>query len=133
MASWQSYMDEMRKYLQPVNSMYNDLSRSSALTFGSAARHAENAYTGSPTSGAFGNQQGEIWSQRGASLADALAKLKADRNSQLVQMMQMAQQQAQADQSNSMINMLGIGKGIAGMFTGLPGGIMNWQKLLAKG
>ena len=110
MADWRKYYNEFQMKFPSLQTTMGNLNRSSALSAGTAARHAENAYTGSPTSGAFGNLHGDIWSKRMQGLTMAEAELTEDEKNRNLQLMQLAMQKAQSDQQGLLSGLGGLGK-----------------------
>jgi len=110
MANWQKYYNEFMMKFPSLQTTMGNLNRSSALAAGSASRQAAGAYTGSPTSGAFGSMYGNIWSDRMQGLTAAEAQLTENEKNRNLQLMQLAMQKAQSDQQGKLGGLAGLGK-----------------------
>lgn len=126
MASWESYFQRYKRALPSTQSIYGDIAASTAGTYGSAATQAGRAFGGSATSGAYGGQQADIFTQRASKLSGIMAGLKENERRDLIQLLSLAQNQANQDKSNKLAGLGGLGK-FAGTALGagislIPGG-----------
>ena len=103
------YYREFKSMFPDYEDMYGDLAKSTAGTYGLAAHQRSRAFTGLPTSGAYGKQQGDIWAQRGATLARGKVGLKELESRNITTSLQMAGQREQQEKQRGWQKWAGIG------------------------
>lgn len=118
MAGWEDIYSKFSSKIPSIASIMGGLKKSTAATYGTAAGQAARGFTGSRTSGAYGGQIGDIFSQRAGVLAGAESNVMQQRIQQIIQMIQMARQAADAEKERSLMGLLGIGQ-FAGKGAGL--------------
>ena len=119
--SYMDYFREFKSMFPDYQDMYGDLARSTAGTYGLAAHQRGRAFTGLPTSGAYGKQQGDIWAQRGATLARSKVGLKELESRNVGIASSMALQKEQTEKQAGWKKWAGIGSLIPSLLSFIPG------------
>ena len=117
------FMEQWNRYRSTIPEMMGGLKRSTAATYGTAARKRASAYSGSMTSGAYGRGFGDIYAQRAGELAGIESQLREQENQQILSILPMAIAAEARDKERRAQGLAGIGKAVGTAGGAIVGGI----------